>query len=192
MKYNCPCCVITYAAINLTNKKFQVGSTTDFGRRCKQHHNSDENPEFHRALRKDPANFYWIVSEDDGLGTRDEEQYYLDFYHGTPWCYNLNPSASAPPSRKGATLSTSTKKLLSEINTGKKSSDETKEKMSNKRRGGENYNAIPIVMTLPGGEEEVFPCIKDACTKYGLQTSNLQGVVHGTRKQHKGFKARFA
>ena len=96
------CRVITYAAINLTNKKFQVGSTTDFDRRCREHHNSDMNPEFHRALRKDPKNFYWIVSEDDGLETRDEEQYYLDFYHGTAWCYNSNPNAAEPPSQMGS------------------------------------------------------------------------------------------
>jgi len=93
--------VITYAAINLTNKRFQVGSTTDFERRCREHHDSDMNPEFHRALRKNPENFYWIVSEDDGLETRDEEQYYLDFYHGTMWCYNSNPSATEPPSQRG-------------------------------------------------------------------------------------------
>jgi hypothetical protein len=93
--------VITYAAINLTNKKFQVGSTVDFGQRCKGHMKGDMNPEFNRALQKHPENFYWIVSEDDGLGTRDEEQYYLDFYHGTLWCYNLNPSATEPPSQEG-------------------------------------------------------------------------------------------
>jgi hypothetical protein len=94
--------VITYAAINLTNKKFQVGSTTDFERRCREHYNSDMNPEFHSALRKNPENFYWIVSDDDGLDTREEEQYYLDFYHGTMWCYNSNPNAAEPPSQEGS------------------------------------------------------------------------------------------
>jgi group I intron endonuclease len=93
--------VITYAAINLTNKKFYVGSTTDFETRCKSHHRSDNNPQFHRALKKNPENFYWIVSEDDELETREEEQYYLDFYHGTMWCYNLNPDAVEPPSQEG-------------------------------------------------------------------------------------------
>ena len=94
--------MITYAAINLTSKKFQVGSTIDFERRCKQHHNSDMNPEFNRALSKKPENFYWIVGDDDGLNDRSEEQYYLDFYCGSPWCYNLNSSATDPPSQKGS------------------------------------------------------------------------------------------
>jgi len=94
--------VITYVAINLTNKKFQVGSTKDFGKRYKGHLRGDMNPEFSRSLQKRPEKFYWIVSEDDGLETRDEEQYYLDFYHGSVWCYNSNPNASEPPSQMGS------------------------------------------------------------------------------------------
>ena len=93
--------MITYQAINLTNKKFQVGSTTDFPRRCKEHHKGKGDLEFQRSLRKNPENFYWVVSEDDGLEDRSEEQYYLDFYCGSMWCYNHNPSSEAPPSHLG-------------------------------------------------------------------------------------------
>ena len=93
--------MITYAGINITSKKFQVGSTTDFERRYKQHRSGKGDLEFQRSLRKNPENFYWIVSEDDGLDERIEEQYYLDFYCGSVWCYNQNPSASAPPSHLG-------------------------------------------------------------------------------------------
>ena len=96
--------MITYAAINLTNKKFYVGSTTDFERRCRDHHGTKkENPLFHRALHKNPENFYWIVSEDDGLDDRSEEQFYLNFYHGTMWCVNHSPNAAEPPSQEGTT-----------------------------------------------------------------------------------------
>jgi len=93
--------VITYAAINLTNKKFYVGSTTDFAGRQRGHLKSKEDYPFQNALRKNPDNFYWIASEDDGMETREEEQYYLDFYHGSAWCYNLNPNAAVPPSALG-------------------------------------------------------------------------------------------
>jgi len=85
--------MITYIAINLTNKKFQVGSTKDFKRRQKQHLQSKGNLPFHNALRSDPSNFFWLVSSEDGLDTREEEQYYLDFYCGTMWCYNISPNA---------------------------------------------------------------------------------------------------
>lgn len=88
--------MITYIALNLTSKKFQVGSTVNFNRRCKEHYENKGNLEFQRSLRKNPNNFYWIVSEDDGLEDRSEEQYYLDFYCGTIWCYNHNPNADAP------------------------------------------------------------------------------------------------
>ena len=93
--------MITYAAINLTNKKFYVGSTADFIKRQKGHLNSSEDYPFQNSLRKDPKNFYWIVGDDDGLDDRSEEQYYLDFYHGNMWCYNLNPKAAVPPSALG-------------------------------------------------------------------------------------------
>jgi hypothetical protein len=93
--------VITYTAINLTNKKFYVGSTVNFEGRKKSHLKEDRNYPFQNSLRSDPENFYWVVSEDDGLDDRSEEQYYLDFYHGTVWCYNLNPKASVPPSALG-------------------------------------------------------------------------------------------
>jgi hypothetical protein len=88
--------MITYIALNLTSKKFQVGSALNFKQRYKQHREGKGNLEFQRSLRKNPENFYWIVSEDDGLDDRSEEQYYLDFYCGTIWCYNLNPYATAP------------------------------------------------------------------------------------------------
>lgn len=86
--------MITYVPINLTNKKFYVGSAVDFDRRWRQHLGSTASYPFQNALRKSPDKFFVLVSEDDGLDTRDEEQYYLDFYHGSEWCYNLNPLAS--------------------------------------------------------------------------------------------------
>ena len=72
-----------------------MGSTVDFEARCEKHHRNKGDLAFHRSLRKDPENFYWIVGDDDGLTDRSEEQYYLDFYHGTAWCYNLRPSAES-------------------------------------------------------------------------------------------------
>jgi hypothetical protein len=93
--------MFTYVGINLKTKKFQVGSTTDFPRRYKQHLKSDMNPEFNRALQKDPQGFYWLISEDDGNPDRSEEQYYLDFYTGSLWCTNINQNATAPPYQGG-------------------------------------------------------------------------------------------
>ena len=94
--------MITYIGLNLKTKRFQVGSTTDFARRYKQHLKNDMNPEFNRALQKDPEGFYWFLSDDDGYPDRGEEQYYLDFYTGSQWCTNISSKATAPPYHGGA------------------------------------------------------------------------------------------
>jgi hypothetical protein len=88
--------VITYLGITLNNRKFYVGSAVDFERRQKGHLKSKDNYPFQNALRKNPEAVYWIASEDDGLDTREEEQFYLDFYFGSEWCYNLSPYSNQP------------------------------------------------------------------------------------------------
>lgn len=93
--------MITYVAINLDTKRFQVGSTLNFERRYKEHCSSDMNPEFNHSLRSNPHRFFWLLSTDDELKSRDEEQFYLDFYCGTRWCYNINLNATRPPSHLG-------------------------------------------------------------------------------------------
>lgn len=92
--------MITYIAINLTNGKFYIGSTSNFEKRQKSHLTSKENYPFQNALRKNPESFYWVKAEDD-LNDRSMEQYYLDYYFGSEQCYNLNPLAEVPPSQKG-------------------------------------------------------------------------------------------
>jgi len=185
--------VITYAAINLTNKKFQVGSTTDFNRRCREHHDGKGDLEFQRSLRKKPENFYWIVGGDDGLGDRSEEQYYLDFYQGTVWCYNHNPSASAPPSPKGRTWKWDEKKKQKITGPGNhRFGKEGSQKQKDSILRGENHPmATPIILTHPDGAEEYFSYLTAACKKYNLQQPNLRSVALGKRKHHKGFRARY-
>ncbi len=155
--------MLTYAGINLTTKKFQVGSTTDFERRYGQHLKSEDNPEFHNSLRKDPSNFFWLISEDDGLDTREEEQFYLNFYFGTQWCYNLNPSANSPPNRKGAEWSEESKNKLKEtqrnldfvwVNDGKNAFRVPREESEGYEKGrGNTYNngvCERVSVTHPG------------------------------------------
>jgi group I intron endonuclease len=88
--------MITYVPINLSNRKFYVGSTVNFDRRWKEHLNSSCNYPFQNSLRNNPENFFVLVSEDDGTDSREEEQFYLDFYSGSRWCYNLSSNATAP------------------------------------------------------------------------------------------------
>lgn len=242
-KSHCPCYhkMFTYVGISLSNKKFQVGSTTDFDRRYQQHLRSNDNPEFHNALQSSPLDFFWLVSEDDGSINREEEQFYLDFYFGTPWCYNKNPRAEAPPSRKNKTWGEESRKKLKHsleglvwVNDGKRAFkvDSSEAHLYSPGRGKTYNNGVREVISLshPGegweegqlpshkkcpetrkmyGErngvsrpiylwrdewdvEQKFESISLACQAYGLQKSNLCGVLKGERKQHKGFKARYA
>lgn len=106
--------MITYLGITLNNRKFYVGSAVDFERRQKEHKCDKSNTHFHNTLRKDPDNVYWIASEDDGTDNRDEEQFYLDFYHGSEWCYNINPMASGVSAEMCKKGGQSTKELHGE------------------------------------------------------------------------------
>lgn len=157
--------MITYAAINLSHprKKFQVGSTTDFDRRYSQHLKSNDNPEFHNSLREGSDQYYWIQSLDDGSDDRSEEQYYLDFYYGTVWCYNSNPNAEAPPSRKGKTWSEESKNNKSKqfreldlvwVNDGKKAFRVPRSDSSayNLGRGNTYHNGVreKVSLSHPG------------------------------------------
>jgi hypothetical protein len=185
--------MITYLAINLTNKKFQVGSTNNFERRCWEHHQGKGDLEFQRSLRKNPENFYWIASEDDGLDDRSEEQYYLDFYCGSVWCYNYNPNADAPPSPKGRSWSWSEEKKENHRGEGnpmfgRKGSQKQKDSLP---QGENHWRSIPTILTHPDGTEEWFPSLNLACKKYSLQQPNLRKTATGERKTHKGFKARY-
>jgi group I intron endonuclease len=147
--------VITYVPINLSNRRFYIGSTVNFAPRWKDHLNKKSNYPFQNALQKNPENFFVLISEDDGLETREEEQFYLDFYHGSGQCYNISSDATAPMSGR-----THTKEAIEKFrrdhteewkrehsermkgkgnpNYGKEFSDETIERQREAKRGEKN------------------------------------------------------
>lgn len=87
--------MVTYLVLDLKNKTHYVGSSTGV-KRPYCHLKSPEN--FHLKRAKRHHHPMWVfISADDGLDTRDEEQYYLDFYIGSRWSMNINPDASANP-----------------------------------------------------------------------------------------------
>jgi len=92
----------TYKATNTTNGKFYIGSTTNFTRRKGEHLSSDANYPFQNALRNNPDVFEWEVWVDDS-NEPVLEQALLDMWYGKECCYNLNPSASRPPTWEGRT-----------------------------------------------------------------------------------------
>ncbi len=85
--------MITYRAYNKKNGKWYVGSTVNFSKRKKEHLCSKQSSPFHSALRKDPDLFIWEIIEEDDREDRLAEQLILNAWYGSPYCYNLNPSA---------------------------------------------------------------------------------------------------
>jgi group I intron endonuclease len=198
----------TYKATNTMNGKFYIGSTTNFSRRKEEHLRSKESYPFQNALRKKPGAFEWEVWSDDS----DEpilEQALLDMWFGKGCCYNLNSSAKHPPSSKGRSPSPETRAKTSATLMGHPVSDETREKIGlasksrvpnveftqeqqRDKRGDKNPRARGIVLThIKSQRQEMFSCMVDACSKYGLSSSHLSQVAKGERKSHKGFTAEY-
>ena len=97
--------VTTYKATNQKNGKWYVGSTTtSLGRRKREHLNSSAHLPFHNALRKDPTAFVWEVLDEteEEVVTRSHEQYVLDGWWGTEYCYNVNPKATGCTSEQAS------------------------------------------------------------------------------------------
>lgn len=90
----------TYKATNTLNGKFYIGSAINFEKRKKEHLSSTLNYPFQNALRANPEAFEWEVWSDESEN-RELEQALLDMWYGKEQCYNLNPTASAPPVLKG-------------------------------------------------------------------------------------------
>lgn len=110
--------MITYFALDLKSKKFYIGSTDNTIEERLKGHKKEKDYPFQRALNKRPETFFWVWGTDD-LNTREEEQFYLDFYFGSEWCYNLNPMASVPPSWRGKRRSEENKRKVAESKRGK-------------------------------------------------------------------------
>ena len=82
----------TYLICDPVSKKFYVGSGKNAYR--PRRHLNGKSCNNHLANITAKRNVFVFISDDDGLETRDEEQFYLDFYHGSQWCLNNSNSAS--------------------------------------------------------------------------------------------------
>ena len=82
----------TYIICDPVSKKFYVGSGKSKSRPLR--HLKGKSGNNHLAHITAKRNVFVFISNDDGLETRDEEQFYLDFYCGSQWCLNNSSSAS--------------------------------------------------------------------------------------------------
>lgn len=137
--------IVVYKILNIINNKFYIGSTIHFNTRKREHiyalkNKIHRNNLLQRAWDKyGEENFKFEILEI--LNTKADlkeilaaEQKYLDLF--TPFYreigYNLNPVAG---SNLGFKMPEAAKEKLKIINTGKRHSIETREKLSNIQKG---------------------------------------------------------
>jgi hypothetical protein len=114
-----------YCGINLSTRKFYVGSTTDTPRRLSGHEANQ---------RLGEGQVYWLVGDDHEDDYRTEEQYYLDFYFRSPGCLNLSGN-SMLGNHQGRIVTDETRERLSLSLEGNDNGKYNKgQKRSHKRR----------------------------------------------------------
>lgn len=85
-----------------------------------------------------------------------------------------------PSPNKGRKLRESTKQKLRECNLGKKHLEESKIKMSEKRKGAKNHNSKSVICLNTG---EIFDYMGAACLKYNIKNAaNISSCCRGKTK----------
>jgi hypothetical protein len=84
--------MFTYLIIDPKSKTHYVGSSTNTKRPLRHLKGKSCNNRLANITGK--RDVFVFISEDDGLETRDEEQFYLDFYFGSKWCMNASNTAA--------------------------------------------------------------------------------------------------
>jgi group I intron endonuclease len=136
-----------------SNDKAYIGQTNDFDRRFKEHKKRLNSQKMKHScihlkrawqLYGKEAFEFSILEECSVEMLNEREQYYIDFY-GKEKLFNIGLIAEAP--KRGVKLSDETKKLLSELNSGKNNpnygkllTEETKRKISIANSGINNWH----------------------------------------------------
>jgi len=171
----------TYKIVNGINNKFYIGSTMDPKRRHKEHISLLKNNKHHciylqRAWNRYNKNDFDFIIIKDNIFTEKlaliEEQKLLDKFYKYPKCYNTNPNACKPPSRKGISI---------------KHTDESKKKISIKARKSHDHQKKIIKLKNKSGKIIEWFGIGDFCRQHRLLRNKINYVLSGQRKSHKGW-----
>lgn len=161
----------TYLVIDPKSKNFYIGSTHSLvTKRPWSHLNGgSSNPRLANITSK--RNCFVFVSYDDGLDTRDEEQYYLDFYFGTKLCLN----------NSGLAYGGDNWQEMVDSNLGRKDSFERKFKVATTKHNGqveELWNEIKDAVS--SGKHHWGR--KQICEKYNVSLPTARFMANAIRK----------
>lgn len=186
-----------YKITNTVNNKFYIGSSQNMEKRWIQHKSHLKCQRHHSSYLQNVANKYGIENlvfsvlvycpKEDLLQL---EQYLMDFYQPQ---YNISKLAT---SCAGVPKSEIHKQRLREANLGKKYSDETKRKHSERQKNFTQeqidkahrvkYKPVQQIDKL-GNIIATFKSIQEACNKTGIWKKNIGIVANGkTSTKHAG------
>lgn len=189
-----------YLIINVFNSKFYVGSAKNLRHRMRNHFNSlkdgvHKNIHLQRAYNKNPNAFIMVMIEK--VENLDEltaaEQKWMDELNVTnkTVCYNILNVAN---NLLGFKHSEETRRKISEIQIGKKLSNEHRKNISDGLKGRTWKTNKPaknrlgvIQMDLNGTEIKKWDSMMIAADTLGLQVSHISNCCYGKRKTHGRF-----
>lgn len=193
----------------LNNGKFYIGSSNNIEKRwilhlSKLRNNKHENPVLQNCYNKYGLcslhiEIILVCLESDLLS---EEQKIIDnLFDNQKKCMNISRLANKPPSCKGKTLSQSHKRKISASNTGKKRSEETRQKIKDKRllqicpRTGykaseetkhkmREANKPDVIKSLmsPDGVVVTFYSLTHFCQQHNLSKGHVGELLKGKRR----------
>lgn len=87
----------------------------------------------------------------------------------------------------GREVSLTTRKKLSEANSGKQRTELTRKKISDAKKGVKKKPLTKYLITFPDGHIEIIYGIKQFCVNHNLSISKMNLVNSGKRRHHKGY-----
>ncbi len=186
-----------YEIVNLADGKASsyIGSSYDIGGRWRVHrhclrHGTHVNVHLQRAWDKygEDAFVFSVLEEvgDDMLLVMEQE--YLDDYFDRGRCYNIARDAAAP--MKGHNHSEETKQKMSEARRGDRSPSWGKHPSAETRNKMARAKAKPYPAFIHRDTGEVIPAsmnLNAMCRERGLGQNHMWDVAHGKAISYKGW-----
>ena len=212
-----------YLLTNIVNQKKYIGVTHDFAGRMRGHKGCYNDSYLTRAILKHGWNNFTkqiiFQSKDKEYAYKEAEAIFIKEYSckDPEYGYNLTDGGEGSPgyiaseitrekqrlAKLGKTLSDEHKLRISIGNTGKKYSDETKKKISEKLKGNKNFSgktfsdevlnklseqkAKDWIIVSPTKEIISVHNMRKFCLQNNLSPSAMSRVLKGTQTSHKGW-----
>lgn len=187
-----------YIILNKKSGKFYIGRANNLKDRKTRHiasliRNDHANKHLQRSFNLyGKKHFIWLVAEKCKISIlRKREQFYLDEYFGSKYCYNINPNSEGGgfPSR---IFSEETLKKMKLSHLGKKQIKKREWhslSKSHKKAISDSIAKKYKVLSPSGKVKKIFN-LKSFCNLNNLIPSCMYEVISGktARKSHKGYR----